>query len=1212
MNRRFLSCRVVLVAVSLVVGWPSVAMAVKEERCERWDDIDTNLALPEEMVEMRMLNRIVYGESDQSFRYGSREFIAEIAGKRVLTVYLYKRDGAKLDADGICEAVERELSGVIATVRQRPDVKRMEVLEKRRSAKIGATDCLVAESVCTDVLGVDRRDWALVCSFMGRFLKLRYSECVTDEDGKSRPSRWPEIVKTVGGLMDRARQDRKLDVYAIDDATNRLVAICRKWVGADNRVSMWKMPGFSEKLRDIEKFQEWCNENPIERYQYFERAVRDAIGLRIEPAVWYYNLACVLAVQGKRDVAFEALEQAAAAGCGTFVESKDVRADSDLFSLTNDVRFSALCAAMDADVRPCVKSPRQAAEDIGGVVRLSDENVYYDLKEGLYLVNLTTTNPCPIVYVNHHKNHPDIPCDGLISAVYPEEAHEECRDIGPADIVFCNAARTLTPGEVKGCPTIVASDEVLSVDKSDGARSIPARQATDSAEGREGLLCEYLGTLGVYATGDEYGGDGVDRFLGNFPIGIAHAGGADESDKFVRLAAEMIRAMPESFRGARAAMVVPTLIRRAQKFVKTEADFMTGRAHRPVIRFADIDCKKAVELAASLTDAHPLPAQPMFDRDAVRASTNLTFVINISSPYNNVFAAVSAVHISYMVRAAERTQGLAIKTLPIESGKLVWKVLQGDPEKVCIVEKDDGETEISVDHQPVFEIEGPDGKKMKSCRVDVGCFHVGDDGQVSSPSIVSFCHMPNETRVYGKDGRLESIDYTQRQFKGCCPKLCPKGDWKDVFKWTDGGRLLGWTRIRADANGEVTTNEFTRNGLVVDTRDALGRPNDVHLSMYATWLQELSPTNMTRDAAADLIGWMGHQYDFSEGEFANTTLAWQYTYEHDADVFGKSSPKEAKPFAYRPGLCRRADFADPSTGFRLPFLSQVELGYEIYSGYKHDIVGQFVNDFEREDSALALKSEGLVPPKVLKKMKFCKWSPSTNDIWKVKPDLAKVLNGNALWELADGSCRFEGASVNQTYRTLNFASEVCAYEVLDRNYRRCTEGEVKRVLADIPDNEWSKLLVVEGEFVFDEVLPEEKNFTVTMWQISEGVYFVILADRCGGACFRTYCIRTIDKKTGEVLSGHSFLDLPSLAVGNTVLAAVRGDPAAANNLAVLLYAGVADPGEYEEEPVIVLLESAAKAGNATAVYNLGVLDENRGDRSSAAKRYAEAKVMRGE
>ena len=100
----------------------------------------------------------------------------------------------------------------------------------------------------------------------------------------------------------------------------------------------------------------------------------------------------------------------------------------------------------------------------------------------------------------------------------------------------------------------------------------------------------------------------------------------------------------------------------------------------------------------------------------------------------------------------------------------------------------------------------------------------------------------------------------------------------------------------------------------------------------------------------------------------------------------------------------------------------------------------------------------------------------------------------------------------------------------------------------------------------------------------------------------------MDKDTGQLLDTYSFSGLPSLVIGNTVVAAERGDPTAIGNLAVLMYAEIVNSGKYSEEAVTVLLEALANRGNATAVYNLGVMAENRGEKNLAARRYAEAKV----
>ena len=74
----------------------------------------------------------------------------------------------------------------------------------------------------------------------------------------------------------------------------------------------------------------------------------------------------------------------------------------------------------------------------------------------------------------------------------------------------------------------------------------------------------------------------------------------------------------------------------------------------------------------------------------------------------------------------------------------------------------------------------------------------------------------------------------------------------------------------------------------------------------------------------------------------------------------------------------------------------------------------------------------------------------------------------------------------------------------------------------------------------------------------------------------------------------AFSELPSRATGNTVLRAFAGEADALNNLAVLLYAEVANPGDYSESQVLNLLERAAKTGNATARRNLEVFHWNRG------------------
>ena len=62
-----------------------------------------------------------------------------------------------------------------------------------------------------------------------------------------------------------------------------------------------------------------------------------------------------------------------------------------------------------------------------------------------------------------------------------------------------------------------------------------------------------------------------------------------------------------------------------------------------------------------------------------------------------------------------------------------------------------------------------------------------------------------------------------------------------------------------------------------------------------------------------------------------------------------------------------------------------------------------------------------------------------------------------------------------------------------------------------------------------------------------------------------------------------------------MLGAFAGEAEAMNNLAVLLYAEVANAHAYREDVVIDLLKRAAAKGCATARRNLDVLRYNRGE-----------------
>lgn len=160
------------------------------------------------------------------------------------------------------------------------------------------------------------------------------------------------VLDAVGRMFKESVEASAVDVYAIADPKAALAAVRRKWPGAADRISMWEMPKHAKTFFEIDSLQDWCNDDPPKRYRHFEQACKRAVDLRIEPPVWYYNLACARAVQGKTDAAFEALEQATAAGLGIGTSfGDDISKDADFTSITNDFRFAKLCAMMRVDER---------------------------------------------------------------------------------------------------------------------------------------------------------------------------------------------------------------------------------------------------------------------------------------------------------------------------------------------------------------------------------------------------------------------------------------------------------------------------------------------------------------------------------------------------------------------------------------------------------------------------------------------------------------------------------------------------------------------------------------------------------------------------------------------------------------------------------------------------------------------------------------------
>ena len=137
-----------------------------------------------------------------------------------------------------------------------------------------------------------------------------------------------------------------------------------------------------------------------------------------------------------------------------------------------------------------------------------------------------------------------------------------------------------------------------------------------------------------------------------------------------------------------------------------------------------------------------------------------------------------------------------------------WVILRGDESRIKIekLEEKGSVVEITVPwhhRRPVHP-----GSPLESNRVDVGLF-VGNGEHWSAPAIFSVYFPDNQKRVFDENGRLLSIDYNIDNYVD--PFLDNARNWSDQYRYDEKGKLLGWTRLRADEEDQ----QFSVDGELV-------------------------------------------------------------------------------------------------------------------------------------------------------------------------------------------------------------------------------------------------------------------------------------------------------------------------------------------------------------------------------------------------------------
>lgn len=359
-------------------------------------------------------------------------------------------------------------------------------------------------------------------------------------------------------------------------------------------------------------------------------------------------------------------------------------------------------------------------------------------------------------------------------------------------------------------------------------RSMP-RLALTSPGGAEVLVQHYMNNhLYVYpehrdhdAGHDEANGWG-DVFFANTPYYVISQGSSGTDQVFLQaLAATLAAFPPESKNKLRqAGLIAPTLqmlLRRNNRLVQSDQDYLSGVAHPTVFEGNHIDMERMVSMAHALKPAE-LP--PIAVLKVIREELGDPTVDYFDSmPIENVLTSPFAIGRTCASTKYWREMEVSpAASIDVNGARLTfeWVVLRGDPERIQIdpVTGDSQARRIRVGYHSRFPIQR--GSSMESSRVDIGVFaHNGH--YYSAPSIISFYFPDNEVRVYDDQQRILSVDYRSASDNYVDPTLIAERNWRDDYHYDAVGKLAGWTRTRGERR-----EEFNATGQLLQKADANG------------------------------------------------------------------------------------------------------------------------------------------------------------------------------------------------------------------------------------------------------------------------------------------------------------------------------------------------------------------------------------------------------
>lgn len=630
----------------------------------------------------------------------------------------------------------------------------------------------------------------------------------------------------------------------------------------------------SERLRGVQLLQ---NGQRQEALQLFERSVQRVP----HDALAHYNLACARALLGQPEPALASLEKAIENG---FRGRETIEKEPDLASLRTLPRFTQLLAAASAPPlkqQPGWKYSVKVAKPEKGAVMLQPANmmwnqgantlqVFVDLSDagkgqpvsGLkdeagtllkrWFASDKAAGNIGDLYDNHDRGHSPLNLalfPQMTRIEYSEALKQRHLDNGvQRNFTYTHAylmpvKRSTTPKDGDGTATraavnalkveraVVLGNSSTAVTGTLFWRSIP-RMALTSSGGAELLFQHYLNNhLYVYPEHQDHdpghngkGGWG-DVFFANTPYYVISQGSSGTDQPFLQALAATLAAFPKDTKEhmRSGGLIAPTLqmiLRRCNRMVKSDEDYLSGAAHPTVFEGGQIDPVRMVSLAHSLQPSEVPPLAALTIDEEKKGDPRKDYFD--AGPCEEVLTTpVAIARICYSTAYWREMQVSAAPYGELKGSQpqFHWVVLRGDPERIEIkpVDGKPNSRSIRVGYHPRRPI--APGSKLESNRVDIGVFaHNGH--HYSAPSILSFYFPDNEAREYDAQHRILSVDYGKAASNYADPSLVPRRDWRDEYQYHSNGALTGWTRFRGDER-----EEFDADGrLLVKGDDASDPP----------------------------------------------------------------------------------------------------------------------------------------------------------------------------------------------------------------------------------------------------------------------------------------------------------------------------------------------------------------------------------------------------